>query len=106
MSYFYLCTLNLLNSSKRVFVLFCFQDRVSLYSLGCPGTCPVNQADLRLKEICLPLKFVVVVVVLEDAECHPLEAQFCLPSQAIDCSLILKSQPASSTPLNTLSISC
>jgi hypothetical protein len=33
-----------------VFVLFCFfQDRVSLYSPGCPGTHSVDQAGLKLR---------------------------------------------------------
>jgi hypothetical protein len=38
------------------FVLFCFvfSRKVSLYSLGCPGTHSVDQAGLEL-EICLPL---------------------------------------------------
>jgi hypothetical protein len=34
---------------ERVFVLFCFQDRVSLCSHGCPGTHFVDQAGLKLK---------------------------------------------------------
>jgi hypothetical protein len=29
------------------FVLFCFRDRVSLYSSGCPGTHSVDQAGLE-----------------------------------------------------------
>jgi hypothetical protein len=36
---------------------FCFQDRVSLCSLGCPGTHSVDQAGLELKRstcLCLP----------------------------------------------------
>jgi hypothetical protein len=35
------------------FVLFCFvfQDRVSLYSLGCPGTHSVDQAGLELRNL-------------------------------------------------------
>jgi hypothetical protein len=41
------------------FVLFCFvfQDRVSLYSPGCPGTHSVGQAGLELQKsacLCLP----------------------------------------------------
>jgi len=35
------------------FVLFCFvcfQDRVSLGSLGCPGACSVEQAGLKLRD--------------------------------------------------------
>jgi hypothetical protein len=32
-----------------------FQDRVSLYSPGCPGTHSVDQADLSNSEIHLPL---------------------------------------------------
>jgi hypothetical protein len=32
-----------------VFVLFVFQDRVSLYSPGCPGTHFVDQAGLELR---------------------------------------------------------
>ena len=32
-----------------------FQDRISQCSLGCPGTHFVDQADLKLTEICLPL---------------------------------------------------
>ena len=31
------------------FVLFCFQDRVSLYNFGCPGTCSADQAGLELR---------------------------------------------------------
>jgi hypothetical protein len=31
------------------FVLFVFRDRVSLYSLGCPGTHFVDQAGLELR---------------------------------------------------------
>jgi hypothetical protein len=31
------------------FVLFVFRDRVSLYSLGCPGTHSVDQAGLELR---------------------------------------------------------
>jgi hypothetical protein len=37
-----------------VFVVFCFcffQDRVSLYSLGCPETHFVDQADLELRNL-------------------------------------------------------
>ena len=37
------------------FVLFCFQDRVSLCSPKCPGTHSVDQAGLELTEIHLPL---------------------------------------------------
>jgi hypothetical protein len=36
-----------------VFVLvwfFVFQDRVSLYSPGCPGTCSVDQAGFKLRD--------------------------------------------------------
>ena len=33
----------------------CFQDRVSLCSCGYPGTHYVDQADLKLTEIHLPL---------------------------------------------------
>jgi hypothetical protein len=32
-------------------VLFCFCDRVSLGSPGCPGTHSVDQADLKLKDL-------------------------------------------------------
>jgi hypothetical protein len=32
-----------------LFVCFVFQDRVSLYSPGCPGTHFVNQAGLELR---------------------------------------------------------
>jgi hypothetical protein len=53
-----LCSLALLNLSGRgqsfLFVcLFCFvfQDRVSLYSPGCPGTCSVDQAGLELRDL-------------------------------------------------------
>jgi hypothetical protein len=35
--------------------LFVFLDRVSLGSLGYPGTCSEDQAALRLTEICLPV---------------------------------------------------
>jgi hypothetical protein len=31
------------------FVLFCFRERVSLYSPGCPGTHFVDQAGLKLR---------------------------------------------------------
>jgi hypothetical protein len=31
-------------------VLFCFRDRVSLCSPGCPGTHSVDQAGLKLKD--------------------------------------------------------
>jgi len=34
---------------------FFFSDRVSLSSPGCPGTHSVDQADLELTEILLPL---------------------------------------------------
>jgi hypothetical protein len=35
---------------KKIFVLFfVFQDRVSLYSPGCPGTHSVDQAGLKLR---------------------------------------------------------
>jgi hypothetical protein len=37
-----------------LFVLFCFlffRDRVSLYSLGCPGTHFVDQAGLKLRNL-------------------------------------------------------
>jgi hypothetical protein len=33
------------------FVLFRFQDRVSLCSSGCPGTCSVDQASLELRNL-------------------------------------------------------
>ena len=33
------------------FVLFCFGDRVSLCSPGCPGTHSVNQAGLKLRNL-------------------------------------------------------
>jgi hypothetical protein len=33
------------------FVLFCFLDRVSLYSPGCPGTHFVDQAGLQLRNL-------------------------------------------------------
>ena len=29
--------------------LFCFQDRVSLYSAGCPGTHSVDQAGIEIR---------------------------------------------------------
>jgi hypothetical protein len=31
-------------------MLFCFQDRVSLRSPSCPGTCPVVQVGLKLRD--------------------------------------------------------
>jgi hypothetical protein len=34
-----------------VVCLFVFQDRVSLYSPGCPGTHSVDQADLELRNL-------------------------------------------------------
>jgi hypothetical protein len=38
-----------------IFFLFVSPDRVSLYSLGCPGTPSIDQACLKLTEIfCLP----------------------------------------------------
>ena len=37
------------------YVILAFQDRVSLCSLGCPGTYSVHQAGLELLEIHLPL---------------------------------------------------
>lgn len=40
---------------KLSFVCFCFEDRVSPCSPGCPGTCSIDQAVLKLTEICLPL---------------------------------------------------
>lgn len=36
------------------FVLFCFLDRVSLYSPGCPGTYSIDQAGLQPTELPLP----------------------------------------------------
>jgi hypothetical protein len=33
------------------FILFCFRDRVSLCSLGCPGTHSVDQAGLELRNL-------------------------------------------------------
>ena len=36
------------------FVLF-FQDRISLYDPGCPGTSSIDQVGLKITEICLPL---------------------------------------------------
>jgi hypothetical protein len=38
---------------ERLIFLFCFvfRDRVSLYSLGCPGTHSVNQAGLELRNL-------------------------------------------------------
>jgi hypothetical protein len=35
----------------RNFLFGFFQDRVSLYSLGCPGTHFVNQAGLELRNL-------------------------------------------------------
>ena len=34
-----------------VVFLFCFQDRVSLYNPGCPGTHSVDQAGLELRNL-------------------------------------------------------
>jgi hypothetical protein len=34
-----------------VFLFFVFRDRVSLYSLGCPGTHSVDQAGLELRNL-------------------------------------------------------
>jgi hypothetical protein len=34
-----------------LFFVFVFQDRVSLYSPGCPGTCFVDQAGLELRNL-------------------------------------------------------
>jgi hypothetical protein len=34
-----------------VFLFFVFQDRVSLYSPGCPGTHSVDQAGLELRNL-------------------------------------------------------
>jgi hypothetical protein len=36
------------------FVLFVFQDKISLYSSGCPGAHCVDEASLKLTEILLP----------------------------------------------------
>jgi hypothetical protein len=38
-----------LSSGDNFFFLLVFQDRVSLYSPGCPGTHFVNQASLKLR---------------------------------------------------------
>jgi hypothetical protein len=35
---------------NKIFWIF-FQDRVSLCSLGCPGTLSVDQADLELRNL-------------------------------------------------------
>jgi hypothetical protein len=32
------------------FLFFVFQDRISLYSSGCPGTHSVDQAGLKLRD--------------------------------------------------------
>jgi hypothetical protein len=48
--FFFVCLFVLL--LLLCFVLFCFvlfRDRVSLYSLGCPGTHSVDQAGLELR---------------------------------------------------------
>jgi len=37
-----------------VLCIFVFQDKVSLYSPGCPGTHSVHQPGLELREIRLP----------------------------------------------------
>jgi hypothetical protein len=37
------------------FFLFCFQDKLCLYSPGCPGTHSVDQAGLELRKVRLPL---------------------------------------------------
>ena len=36
-------------------LFFCFQDKESLCSPGCPGTLSVDHAGLQLTELCLPL---------------------------------------------------
>jgi hypothetical protein len=36
---------------RNVFFFFFFQDRVSLYSSGCPGTHFVDQAGLELRNL-------------------------------------------------------
>jgi hypothetical protein len=33
------------------FLVFVFQDRVSLYSPGCPGTCSVDQTGFKLRDL-------------------------------------------------------
>jgi hypothetical protein len=38
-----------------IFLVLVFQDRISQYSAGCPVTCFVDQAGLKLREIHLPL---------------------------------------------------
>jgi hypothetical protein len=38
-----------------VCVCVCFQDRISLCSPGCPGISSLDQAGLKLTDICLPL---------------------------------------------------
>ncbi|EGW11003.1 hypothetical protein I79_019256 [Cricetulus griseus] len=37
-----------------LYFILVFQDRISLYSSSCPGTCSVDQNDLN-SGICLPL---------------------------------------------------
>ena len=42
-------------STEKLVCLFVFQDSVSLWSLGQPGTHSIDQAGLKFKEIHLPL---------------------------------------------------
>jgi hypothetical protein len=54
-----LCSMNVvekaLGSKFFKFGLFASQDRISLCSLGCPGSSFIDQAGLELTEIHLPL---------------------------------------------------
>jgi hypothetical protein len=47
--FFFILYINSLYLIFVVFVLFCFQDRVSLCSPACPGTHFVDQAGLKLR---------------------------------------------------------
>ena len=44
-----------LSFSFFLFFFLVFQGRVSLYTASCPGICSVDQANLKLTEIHLPL---------------------------------------------------
>lgn len=52
-----MCTTTLDNFFYAV-LLFCFRDRLFLYSLGYPGIYSVKQANLKFTVICLPLSLI------------------------------------------------
>ena len=40
-------------------LVFVFSDKVSLYSPGCPGICPIDQACLKLRDDCTSTSLVL-----------------------------------------------